>query len=370
VSIAKEQRISEFDEFFQREKNNSVSVMVNIRNPIRFPVMPFFLLKNESILSSEFIVNRKKNWLRKLCLKIGYLASIFEQLDRCLFNRVEFSFSDHKVVVPIDAYHNYRTLNRNIINFRNGNEPELACLLDLLVPDDGVFVDIGCNWGYFSFYLLTRASFRGQVFSFEPEPDSFAELSTLKRALGDRAKNLKTFQVACGDRDTNESFFVHSNKQSSSLRLNWEELEPNLFEKRIDVQVRRLDSYGISNLSLLKIDVEGFEHECFRGCVQTVSESRPYIFIESHVGDDIPHDSGLAVLNEIQSLGYQFYLPAWIQDNGTFFVGISATASMSRLSLVPFEPKDRLSFGIGILNVFAVPNELVPVVAKRFSGRG
>ena len=37
-----------------------------------------------------------------------------------------------------------------------GYEPELAHLLDYLVPDTGVFLDVGSNRGYFSIYLATR----------------------------------------------------------------------------------------------------------------------------------------------------------------------------------------------------------------------
>src|SRR5882762_1573365 len=64
-----------------------------------------------------------------------------------------------------------------------GHEPELAHLIDLLVPDDGVFLDVGANYGYFSIYLATRSKFHGEIHAFEPVANTFAGLLGLIDSL-------------------------------------------------------------------------------------------------------------------------------------------------------------------------------------------
>jgi hypothetical protein len=46
------------------------------------------------------------------------------------------------------------------------------------------------------------------------------------------------------------------------------------------VQLKTLDSFGIENVSFVKIDTEGHELEVLRGAVQTMSSNRPVAIIE------------------------------------------------------------------------------------------
>ena len=45
-------------------------------------------------------------------------------------------------------------------------------------------------------------------------------------------------------------------------------------------ELRPLDSFGFRNVSLLKIDVEGFEDEVLAGAERLIRESRPVILLE------------------------------------------------------------------------------------------
>ena len=46
------------------------------------------------------------------------------------------------------------------------------------------------------------------------------------------------------------------------------------------MELRPLDSFGFWNVSLLKIDVEGFEDEVLAGSERLIRDSRPVILIE------------------------------------------------------------------------------------------
>ena len=80
-------------------------------------------------------------------------------------------------------------------------EPELAALLDIVLDDDGVFFDIGSNWGYFSFYTLSRKSFRGIVHAFEPYPTNHRNLNDTANQCGFGPK-LICHEVALSDHDS------------------------------------------------------------------------------------------------------------------------------------------------------------------------
>ena len=45
-------------------------------------------------------------------------------------------------------------------------------------------------------------------------------------------------------------------------------------------ELRPLDRFGFQNVSLLKIDAEGFEDEVLAGAERLIRESRPVILIE------------------------------------------------------------------------------------------
>lgn len=61
-----------------------------------------------------------------------------------------------------------------------------------------------------------------------------------------------------------------------------------------DIPVRTLDSYELTNVSLVKVDVEGMGSDVLRGGEITIRRDRPVIFAEEH--DQAEHDEVAAVL--------------------------------------------------------------------------
>ena len=52
------------------------------------------------------------------------------------------------------------------------------------LPEDGVFYDIGSNWGWFTMHVASRPGFRGKIHAFEPFASSYADLCDLVRQAG------------------------------------------------------------------------------------------------------------------------------------------------------------------------------------------
>src|SRR5262245_38215202 len=76
------------------------------------------------------------------------------------------------------------------LNNPHGYEPELMHLLDLLVPDDGTFLDVGAHWGYFSAFLGSRPGFNGVIHAFDPVNVTYVGLVGRLRSM-DCAENVR-----------------------------------------------------------------------------------------------------------------------------------------------------------------------------------
>src|ERR1700733_4301489 len=140
--------------------------------------------------------NVAQRWFNEFLQKLGlwtpsaqYIEIIPDNLppfDTFLFRaRPDARISTFRPRYPfaLDRGPDAERLHAHDANARFGHEPELAHLIDLLVPDDGVFLDVGSNFGYFSIYLGTRPKFRGHIHAFEPIAGSFAGLRDMVNSL-------------------------------------------------------------------------------------------------------------------------------------------------------------------------------------------
>src|SRR5882724_3918648 len=68
--------------------------------------------------------------------------------------------------------------------YRSGYELETSLVLLRLCRGQRAFYDVGSNWGYFSLLIAASRRFEGKIFSFEPNPIAFADLSQIVSAAG------------------------------------------------------------------------------------------------------------------------------------------------------------------------------------------
>jgi FkbM family methyltransferase len=85
-----------------------------------------------------------------------------------------------------------------------------------------------------------------------------------------------------GDKNEIKDFIVPNNYDDNSnpgmlSLLNTEKTNDTQKEK---VTIKRLDDLDLDNISLIKIDVEGYELEVFEGGQETIQRNRPVILIE------------------------------------------------------------------------------------------
>ena len=177
-------------------------------------------------------------------------------------------------------------------------EPELA-LISELIRRGGIAVDVGANHGFYAFAL---SRFAGRVMAFEPNPDYalFARWMLRGRAgvhqfaLSNRSGRA-TFQVPV----SRDGIVLHF---SGSLTGDFSEF-PKV--QAYDVELRTLDSFDLSDVSFIKIDVEGTERDVLDGARATIMRDRPPMVIELLSG---AHADPYAVTEGIcRDFGYDAY---------------------------------------------------------------
>ncbi len=152
------------------------------------------------------------------------------------------------------------------------HEDSLAPVLSGLLPDGGVFVDVGAHIGRWALRLAAKAS---QVVAVEANPDTAAVLRA-HVDLND-VKNVDVLELAAWDREARLSLSdPHGKVNGGSTRV--------LEEDGADlVRACPLDEVlGDVTPDLIKLDVEGADLHALRGMRKTLERALPTLFIEDH----------------------------------------------------------------------------------------
>jgi len=181
--------------------------------------------------------------------------------------------------------------------FDDGYEVPVAMTIDRFLPDDGVFLDVGSNWGYFTLLVSSQASYRGTIHAFEPMPGSYADLVSVTGEAG-TGKWVETHQMAVGDRqgtvrmkDTRHSALAHVTDS----------------EKGVEVPSGTIDQFEWDRIDVIKIDTEGYELAALQGAARSIDRCRPVIVFENETRNRSAES--LAPLRFLEERGYLLYRP-------------------------------------------------------------
>lgn len=160
----------------------------------------------------------------------------------------------------------------------SGIERSTLALVDTLLPEGGVFVDCGANVGVFTLAAALRVGAGGQVIAFEPDPRTRQLLGeNLRRHhLADR---VDVRSEAVGARDIRLEFTQYDNDPVSGFFTAPEVFMPGEVVARAPVAVVPLDGVVDGPVSMVKIDVEGFEPEVLAGASGLLARSPDAVVI-------------------------------------------------------------------------------------------
>jgi len=207
--------------------------------------------------------------------------------------------------------------SRRIAQEARSGEPELAVLAELL-PRGGTAVDVGANQGVYAYALAAIAD---KVVAFEPNPDyalfarwmlrGYAEVHEL--ALSDESGR-GTLHVPLSD----QGMVLHL---AGSLKRTHSQFRNNA---TYDIEIRKLDDFGLVNVRFVKADVEGSEREVLDGARATLARDRPIILLELLSGTH--EDPGTCTAAICESFGYD----AFIVQGGERIAALPVIAALGK----------------------------------------
>ncbi len=180
------------------------------------------------------------------------------------------------------------------------SESGLSLVPSGLAKDFKYVVDVGANEGQWSSMMLACIN-PIKAIVFEPVPETFAKLQA---ALGDRP-NVELRNVVVGERQGSVRFNVTRDSKGasvlqpgSSMKVHvadqWDVVKDD--ERPMDTLDHQLAD--LPEVSLLKIDVQGFEKQVLAGAVATLKKTR-FVLVELNF---FPQYKGGATFDEIHKL--------------------------------------------------------------------
>jgi FkbM family methyltransferase len=247
-------------------------------------------------------------WLSLFAL---YLRRIPWESARWRF--IPYALRQSRSLIPPDTYRTFRTrygfrmkvdigewLGRHL--YVTGEyEPATSRLIHSLLQPGGVFVDVGANAGYFSLLAAARVGQHGKVIALEPLPllrerlemnmglNQYSWYSVRSEAASDLAGEFDFFEGPADHLGTSSLRHVKGSSARRTVRT-----------ERLDILLQTE-----SQVTLIKIDVEGAECHVLEGARQTLTRHRPDVVVE--LTDEYLRSMGRSARDLVQyfeELGY------------------------------------------------------------------
>jgi FkbM family methyltransferase len=175
-------------------------------------------------------------------------------------------------------------------------------LMGRFVKRNGIAVDIGANWGLYTWRMASLVGPSGRVHCFEPDPSALASLTR----IADSNANVKVHAMALSDRSGKAILYVphFENRRLNALgTINPRRDLGGVTYEKVDVATESLDTALAAEpreISFIKCDVEGHELKVLRGGPTTLRCLPPLLieieqrhYAEGSISTTIEHLLGL-----------------------------------------------------------------------------
>lgn len=170
------------------------------------------------------------------------------------------------------------------------------------LTEESVILDIGANIGLHSINFSNIAP-KGMVFAFEPSPDTFNLLlfNTIDK------DNILPVNLGISDSNSINDFFVASDDAYSGFK---DTKRKNIEKIRKVVSLKLDDIFchlNLDKIDLVKIDVEGLEHNVLVGMQWLIERYKPVVFCEIYGGSN-SNECPDETVNFVEDKGYEAFV--------------------------------------------------------------
>lgn len=157
-------------------------------------------------------------------------------------------------------------------------EDEISKLIRISLGPGNNSLDIGGNIGLQSIRMSQSVGAAGKVYAFEPL--QYLQEKFKKNMALNKAANVKLLPFALSDIESEAEFNINKNAWNQGTFS----LSASQGNDKQTVLVKVADDLPeikeLSNLALIKIDVEGYEYQVLRGLIATLKQHQPRIIFE------------------------------------------------------------------------------------------
>ena len=194
------------------------------------------------------------------------------------------NFLSHDLVIQIYNFKVYGSIKKNKTSYfllkkcDFGDYHELNTIKKFSNKNKILFIDCGCNYGFYSFYTASLSE-NNLILSIEASKDTSDEF--IKNLNLNGFKNINFFNNAVSNTiDETISFYESVNDWESSQTHNNFNFASELKVKSIKID-SLVKEYSLNDyVVIIKLDVEGNEINVIKGALEVIKKSEPLIIIE------------------------------------------------------------------------------------------
>lgn len=199
--------------------------------------------------------------------------------------------------MPVSSQH--RTLNQKILKGQVFEPDTIAYMVEN--AKEGDIVHAGTFFGDFLPAISRAVSEKAKIWAFEPNPESY-RCAQITMMLND-IQNVSLLQAGLGETPSKMNL---TTKDKKGVRLGGSSAigVQNKGEGTTEqIDIRSIDGSipNDRNISILQLDVEGFEKQALMGALETIKRCKPILILE----DDHGFTKGEWFKDHILSLNYK-----------------------------------------------------------------
>ena len=223
------------------------------------------MFQKKIFIKQKFSPTFSQNTLKRITPKFKGYWIFLEFLFKFLPSRLKILliFPNKKLEIPIDLKDPYQI----DIFFKDKYELMEPYIISRLLPDQGIFYDVGANCGWYT-RIISKLKKKSIIYAFEPNNKSF---NFLKEFC---SNNVLTLPIAVGKDSFNKVVPINPFYRQPS---------GTYFKKAANgINLISLDTFSSKHNifpNFIKIDVEGFELEVLQGSYETLNFSK-FLLIE------------------------------------------------------------------------------------------